>query len=192
MGNEVCFWGKGGSCESYFSPCDRMQTPEDCAASAQFNEKCTWDEDPFIEDLFGCQDPFTTLPPRIECETIADEATCVASNATESNMPCIWQHGACAEYQFDCEDFLTQATCDGRSFRGITCFWNGECDEYEQNAMNAVTRRLRKVKDKISEGASPKLWQVVCGSFGVGFLLTLLCNFARKRSPPEDMNVALI
>jgi len=131
MHNEACFWSdKKAQCLSYFVPCDEMETEMICSNSANFQDRCVWGEDPFVEGLMGCQDPFTTLPPFIDCEAIAEEVECSNSVASETQMPCQWDSTEleCVEFEFDCENFATQIECETSSFREMSCIWTGECD----------------------------------------------------------------
>jgi len=131
MHNEACFWSdKKAQCLSYFVPCDEMESELICSNSANFQDRCVWGEDPFVEGLMGCQDPFTTLPPFIDCEAITEEVECSNSVASETQMPCQWDAAEleCIEFEFDCENFATQMECETSSFRELSCVWTGECD----------------------------------------------------------------
>lgn len=129
--NEVCSWNRdANSCISKFGPCTQHSDEAHCTLAAQFNTHCEWGENPGQEEVFGCQDPFTTEPPIIECQALTDKELCLESTDTQSNMPCVWDvpRNECSTYVFDCEDYQTQATCEGASFREMRCAWDGECD----------------------------------------------------------------
>merc|ERR1719219_2772899 len=140
--NEVCAWSLSeNTCVSLFGPCTRHSDEVHCTLASQFNTHCEWGENPGQKDVFGCQDPFTTAPPTIECKLIQEQDECLDSIETESNMPCTWDIGTseCSVFIFDCEDYQTQQTCEGASFGDMKCAWDGECDFIQTGMLLKVT-----------------------------------------------------
>lgn len=153
--NEVCSWSiRDSTCVSLFGPCTRHSDEARCNMAAQFNTHCEWGENPGQKDIFGCQDPFTTAPPIIECQELTDMDTCLENNETQSNMPCIWDIAKqeCSVFTFDCEDFQTQEKCEAASFRDTRCFWDGECDFAEAGVLAKAHLSLQP-----SESAQPSV-----------------------------------
>jgi hypothetical protein len=188
MRNEVCTWlEKSDSCVSLFGPCANFGDEVQCSAASQFNINCLWDEDPFHEGIFGCQDTSTTAPPIIECNTITDQHTCQNSNATYTNMPCIWNtlSHECSEFTFDCESFLTQHLCEHSSFGNIQCIWiEDECDEREPGGILRgihITKTLSK--------NTVVFWFMLMFVFGFGLTcgaVTIYNKLRWKQSPLSE------
>jgi len=173
--NEVCAWSLiDNTCVSLFGPCTRHSDEVHCNMAAQFNTHCEWGENPGQKDIFGCQDPFTTAPPTIECQALTDRATCLENIETETDMPCIWNEpkNECSAFTFDCEDFQTQDTCEHAEFREMKCFWDGECDFAQAGV-------LQKTQNSTIHSHFPIL---VCGLFATicGFLCAMFIMKCRK------------
>jgi len=173
--NEVCAWSlSDNACVSLFGPCTRHSDEVHCNMAAQFNTHCEWGENPGQKDVFGCQDPFTTAPPMIECKALIDQATCLDNIETETDMPCIWDDRKmeCNAFTFDCEDFLTQDTCEHAEFREIKCFWDGECDFAQAGV-------LQKTQNITAHSHFPI---IVCSLFATlcGFLCAMFMMKCRK------------
>jgi len=141
VNNEVCAWNREeNACISMFGPCTRHSDEAHCTIASQFNTHCEWGENPGQKDVFGCQDPFTTAPPIIECQALTDQDTCMQNTDTQANMPCSWDVATseCSVFIFDCEDYQTQATCEAASFRENRCFWDGECDFVQAGVLESI------------------------------------------------------
>jgi len=182
MHNEFCYWNEGlSTCRSFFTSCKEIDMSEHCG----MNDKCLWSDEK--QECGSLVDNKNTSPPMINCEDIADVEVCNTSSSTEHNMPCEWDmpQDKCVEYAFDCEDFETAVTCNGASFRGIECYWKGECD----NRRLILTAPFQSnIKNEPATTFTPLMQTAVfllCSFVGLFCVLSLLRCFKRSYSSPE-------